>query len=158
MFTKFLVLFEKSIFLPVLGRFCMSLRGRNLIGKCQSFVRDLNFWPALHTPRPFSRKAQGTHHLLCAFWTAGFTTRPPDIGSSTCTTIFQVSNRTCRCILDRSGGCWEDFFLWICLSSVGWLGQFWNVHLFSNENLCSQSLIFDRQDRQDRHTYYSTSR
>jgi hypothetical protein len=52
--------------------------------KMPIFVRDLNFWPALHTPRPFSQKAQGTDlgdHLLvlCAFWTAGFTARPPDI-------------------------------------------------------------------------------
>jgi hypothetical protein len=27
-----------------------------------------------------SRKVQGTDHLLCAVWTAGFTPRPPDIG------------------------------------------------------------------------------
>jgi hypothetical protein len=52
--------------------------------------------------------------LLCAHWTAGFMARPPDIGSTTCTTTFQVSNRTISFILDRFGGFWEFFFfLWI---------------------------------------------
>ena len=69
-----------------------------MTGKCQSFVRNLSFWPARRTPRQFSQKAQGTDHLLCAFWTAGFTPRPPDIGSVWCTQIFRVSNRTIRCI------------------------------------------------------------
>jgi hypothetical protein len=82
-----------------------------LNGKCQSFVRDLNFWPALHTPQQFSPIAHNTDHLLCAFWTAGFTARPPDIGSVWCTLIFQVSNRTIGCILKRSarlyGNCME---------------------------------------------------
>jgi hypothetical protein len=59
---------------------------------------------------------------LWAFWTAGITGHPLDIGSTSCTTIFQVSNRTIRCILDRSGGCWEDFIR-IFLSSVVWLAQ-----------------------------------
>ena len=68
-------------------------------------MRDLNFLPALHTPGQFSEKAEGTDHLLCAFWTAGFTAHPPDIGSASCC----ILNRTIRCILDRSGGCWEDF-------------------------------------------------
>ena len=31
---------------------------------------------------------------LSAFWTAGITARPLDTGSTSCTTIFQVSNRT----------------------------------------------------------------
>ena len=89
--------------------------------KCQSFVRDLNFWPALHTPRQFPQKMQGTNHLLCAFWTTGFTTRPPDIGMDTgsttcmCTLIFQVSNRTIRCVLKRSvrlyGGCMQPDYM-----------------------------------------------
>ena len=79
-----------------------------MTGKCQSFVRDLSFWPARRTPRQFSQKAQGTDHLLCAFWTAGFTPRPPDIGSAWCTGIFQVSNRTIGCIFDRSARLYDD--------------------------------------------------
>jgi hypothetical protein len=79
-----------------------------LTGKCQSFVRDLSFWPARRTPRQFSQKTQETHHLLCAFWTAGFAPRPPDIGSVWCTQIFQVSNRTIRCISKRSARLYGD--------------------------------------------------
>ena len=97
------------------GGFVCGLYGEGLIGKYQFFVRDLSFWPVLHTPRQFSQKAQGTHHLLCAFWTAGFTARPPDIGSVWCTIIFQVSNRTIRCILNRSarlyGDCMEPDYM-----------------------------------------------
>jgi hypothetical protein len=85
--------------------------GGGLNGKCQSFVRDLNFWPTLHAPQQFSPIAHNTDHLLCAFWTVGFTARPPDIGSVWCTLIFQVSNRTIGCILKQSarlyGGCME---------------------------------------------------
>ena len=51
---------------------------------------------------------QGTDHLLCAFWTAGVTARPPDIGSGRCTPIFQVSNRTIGCILKRSARLYGD--------------------------------------------------
>jgi hypothetical protein len=79
-----------------------------LTGKCQSFVRDLSFWPARRTPRQFSQKAQGAGQLLCAFWTAGFTPRPPDIGSVWCILIFQVSNRTIRCIPKRSARLYGD--------------------------------------------------
>ena len=83
-----------------------------MIGKCQSLVRDFNFWPARHTPRQFSPIAHTTDHLLCAFWTAGIRTRPLDIMSAGCTIIFQVSNRTIVCILKRSaslldGDCME---------------------------------------------------
>jgi hypothetical protein len=60
-------------------------------------------WPALHTPQQFSPIAHNTDHLLCAFWTASFTARPPDIGSGWCTLIFQVSNRTIGCILRLYG-------------------------------------------------------
>jgi hypothetical protein len=63
-----------------------------------------SLWPAPHTPQQFSRKAQGTDHFLCAYWTAGFTARPPDIGSASFYTIFQAINRSSRCILDQSGG------------------------------------------------------
>ena len=51
-----------------------------------------------------------TDHLFCAFWTAGFTARPPNIGSVRCTIIFQVSNRTItsRCILNRSARLYGD--------------------------------------------------
>ena len=51
---------------------------------------------------------QGTHQLLCAFWTADFTARPPDIGSARCILIFQVSNRTIGCILKRSARLYGD--------------------------------------------------
>ena len=82
---------------------------RGLTGKCLFFVRDLSFWPALHTPQQFSQKTQGTDHLLWVYWTAGFTARPPDIGSAMTVylgiLIFHASNRTVRsrCILNRSG-------------------------------------------------------
>ena len=79
-----------------------------MTGKCQSFVRNLNFWPARHTPRQFSPIAHNPDHLLCAFWTAGFTARPPDIGSVRCNPIFQVQNRTIGCILDRSARLYGD--------------------------------------------------
>ena len=88
--------------------FVWGLYGGGLTGKCQSFVRNLNFWPARHTPRQFSQKVQRTGHLLCAFWTAGFTPRPPDIGSVWCTQIFQVSNRTFGCILDKYARLYGD--------------------------------------------------
>ena len=81
---------------------------QGLNGKCQSFVRDLSFWPARHTPQQFSQKVQGTDHLLCAFFTAGFTARSPDIGSTLCILIFQVSNRTIGCILNRSARFYGD--------------------------------------------------
>ena len=58
----------------------------------------------------FSRKAQGTDHLLCSFWRAGFKARPPYTQLASCYTIFQLSNRTIMCILDKSGGGWEVFF------------------------------------------------
>ena len=93
---------EIVIFYLFWGGFVWGLYGGGLIGKCKSFGRDLNFWPARHTPRQISQKAWGTDHLLCAFWTAGFTTRPPDIGSGRCNLIFQVSNRTIVCILKLS--------------------------------------------------------
>jgi hypothetical protein len=64
--------------------------------------------PARHTPPQFSQKVQGTHHLLCAFWTAGFTARPPDIGSVWCNAIFQVSKRTIGFMLKRSARLYGD--------------------------------------------------
>ena len=112
-------LFEISTFSHVLGRFYIRALWRGLNKKCQSFVRDLSFWPALHTPWQFSRKVQGTHHLLCAFWTAGFTARPPDIGSVWCTTIFQVSNRTIVCILKQSASLYGDCMV------TGWSQFVW---------------------------------
>ena len=50
----------------------------------------------------FSQKVHGTDHLLCAFWTAGFTARAPDIGSVRCTQIFQVSDPTIVCIFFKA--------------------------------------------------------
>ena len=90
------------------GGFVRGLYGGGLIGKCQSLFRDLNFWPARHTPRQFSPIAHKTDHLLFAFWTAGFTARPPDIGSVWCILIFQVSNRTIVCILKQSASLYGD--------------------------------------------------
>ena len=101
-------LFEKSIFYLFWGGFVWGLIWGGLSGKCQSLVRDLNFWPAVHTPQQFSRIAHNTDHLLCAFWTAVFTARPPDIGSIWCNLIFQVSNRTIGCILKRSARLYDD--------------------------------------------------
>ena len=88
--------------------FVWGLYGGGLTGKCWSLVHDLNFWPARHTPRQFSQKVQRTDRLLFAFWTAGFTARPPDIGSVWCITIFQVSNRTIVCILKQSASLYGD--------------------------------------------------
>jgi hypothetical protein len=113
-----------------------------LNGKCQSFVRDLNFWPALHTPQQFSPIAHNTDRLLCAFWTAGFTTRPPDIGSGRCILIFQVSNRTIGCILKRSarlyGGCMEpDHMEKYSLSMLTYLTE---DPILKNNFLCGNPL------------------
>jgi hypothetical protein len=105
---KNLVRSEKSTFLLVLGRFVWGLYGGGLRGKCWSLVRDLNFWPARHTPQQFSPIAHNPDHLLCAFRTAGFTARPPDIGSARCNELFQVSNRTIGCISDRSARLYGD--------------------------------------------------
>jgi hypothetical protein len=96
------------------GGFVWGLYGGGLTGKCKSFVRDLSFWLARRTPQQFSpiahNQLHNPDHLLCAFWTAGFTARPPDIGSVCvwCNTIFQASNRTIRCILKRSARFYGD--------------------------------------------------
>ena len=107
-FQKTLHFLRNRHFYLFWGGFVWGLYGGGLTGKCQSFVRNLNFWPARHTPPQFSQKVQGTDHLLCAFWTAGFTARPPDIGSVRCTGIFQGQNRTIGCILDRSARLYGD--------------------------------------------------
>ena len=60
-----------------------------------------------HAAAIFSKSAM-TDHLLCAYWTAGFTARAPDIRSATCTLLFQVPNRTIRCILNRSARSYGD--------------------------------------------------
>ena len=101
--------------------FVWGLYGGGLTGKCWSLVHDLNFWPARHTPRQFSQKAQGTDQLLFAFWTAGFTARPPDIGSVWCTIIFQVSNRTIVCILKQSASLYGDCMVTVWSQFVWWL-------------------------------------
>jgi hypothetical protein len=80
-FSKTLHFLRNRHFYLFLGGFVWGLYGGGLTEKCQSFGRDLNFCPAPRTPRQFSQKVQGTDHLLCAFWTTGFTPRPPDIGS-----------------------------------------------------------------------------
>ena len=139
-FQKTLRFLKNRYFYLFWGGFVWGLYGGGLTGKCRSLVRDLKFWPALHTPGQFSQKARGTDHLLCAFWTVGFTARPPDIGSVWGILIFQVSNRTVRCILDRSGDCWEDSD-WICLSPAGWLGQRLDVQLFSHEIYAANRLF-----------------
>jgi hypothetical protein len=40
-----------------------------------------------------------TDYIVCAYWTAGITRRPPDIRSTSCTTIFQVLDRTCKSVI-----------------------------------------------------------
>jgi hypothetical protein len=77
-FSKNLAFFEKSTLLPVLRRFCMRALWRGFEWKIPIFCTR-SLWPAPHTPQQFSQKAQGTDHFLCAYWTAGFTARPPDI-------------------------------------------------------------------------------
>ena len=143
-FSKNLVEIDQSTLLAVFGRFCMAVLWRGFDRKMPIFgpwSGILAGW-LLGTTLQFSKFPQTTDHLLCAFWTAGITARPPDIGSTTCSRIliFQVSNRTIRCILDKSGGCREDF-VWICLSSVGWLGQRWEVQLFRHEIYAASRLF-----------------
>ena len=46
---------------------------------------------------------------LFSYWTAGYTARPPDIGSAMCTLLFPVSNRTIRYILNRSARLYGDY-------------------------------------------------
>jgi hypothetical protein len=76
--------------------------------KMPIFWSRSQFLAGSRTPRQFSQKVQGTDRLLCAFWTAGFTPCPPDIGSVRCILIFQVSNRTIGCILKRSARLYGD--------------------------------------------------
>ena len=73
---------------------------------------NANLWSAIRnsdrllgTPLQLSQFPRPTDHWLCAFWTAGIKGRPLDIVSTSCTTIFQISNRTSRCILESYGGC-----------------------------------------------------
>jgi hypothetical protein len=66
-FSKTLHFLRNRHFYLFLGGFVWGLYGGGLTEKCQSFGRDLNFWPARRTPRQFSQKVQGTDHLLCAF-------------------------------------------------------------------------------------------
>jgi hypothetical protein len=110
-FKKTLHFLRNRHFYLFWGGFVCGLYRGGLNGKYQSFVHNLNVWPARHTPPQFSQKVQGTDHLLCAFWTAGFTARPPDIGSVWCNAIFQVSNRAIGCVLKRFarlyGNCME---------------------------------------------------
>jgi hypothetical protein len=103
-FKKTLHFLRNRHFYLFRGGFIWGLYGGGLTGKCQSFAHNLNLWPSRHTPQQFSQKVQGTDHLLCAFWTAGFTARPPDIGSVRCNGIFQGQNRTIGCIVDSSKG------------------------------------------------------
>ena len=65
-----------------------------------------------------------TDHRLCAFWTPGFTARPPNLGSASCIPIFQVLNRsitgTSRCILDRSArSYYRTFFIAVACAKHG---------------------------------------
>ena len=104
--SKNLVEIAQSKLLAVFGRFCMWVLWRGFVWK----MRIFGPW-------------FGTLDWLCAFWTAGITAHPLDMGSS-CTTIFQVSNRTIRCILNRSGGCWDpgmySYFPMKCKQRVGY--------------------------------------
>ena len=109
-FKKPCAIGEILIFYMFWAGFVWGLYGGGLTGKCRSFVRDLSFWPALHTPQQFSPFAQTTDHLLCAFWTAGFMARPPHTctGSALCILIFQVPNRTISCIFKWSTRLYGD--------------------------------------------------
>ena len=108
-FLNNLALFEKPISLPVLGRFCMRVLWRGVEWKMPIFCPRSQFVAgSSYAMAIFSKKMQGTNHLLCAFWTAGFTARPPDIGSTWCTPVFLVSNRTIGCILKRSATLYGD--------------------------------------------------
>ena len=82
---------------------------------------------------------QETDHLLCAFWTAGFTARPPHIGSGRCNLIFQVSNRTIRCILKRYarlyGDCMEPDHM--AKYSLPMLTDLTENLIQKNQNLCT---------------------
>ena len=100
--------------------FVWGLYGGGLIGKCWSLVRDFNFWPARHTPQQFSPIAHNLDHLLFAFWTAGFTARPPGMGSVWCTPLFHVSNRTIVCILKQSASLYGD-----CMVTVWSQAKIW---------------------------------
>jgi hypothetical protein len=59
---KNLVPLEKSTFYLFWAGFVGGLYGGGLNRKCQSFVRDLNFWAALHTPQQFSPTAHTSYH------------------------------------------------------------------------------------------------
>jgi hypothetical protein len=152
-FRKTLRFLRNRHFYLFWGGFVWGLHGGGLTGKCQSFVRDLSFWPARRTPRQFSQKVQGTDQFLCAFWTAGFTPRPPDIGSVWCILIFQVSNRTIGCILDRSarlyGNCMEPDHtakyslpvllpIWLKISSKKKTQLFMCWPPYSSEGVCGR--------------------
>jgi hypothetical protein len=63
-FQKTLHFLRNRHFFLFWGGFVSGLYGGGLTGKCRSFVRNINFWPARHTPPQFSRKVQRTHYLL----------------------------------------------------------------------------------------------
>ena len=80
----------------------------------------------------------GSSHAAWAFWTAGFTARPPDIGSVWCTKIFQVSNRTIVCILKRSARLYGD-----CMLEPDHMAKY-SLPVLTNltENLIQKKLTF----------------
>jgi hypothetical protein len=107
-FEKNLALSEKSTFLPVLVWFCMRALWRGFGWKMPIFCPRSQFLPDSSNATAISQKAQGGGLILCAYWTAGFTVRPPDIGSASGYKIFQVPNRTIGCILKRSARLYGD--------------------------------------------------
>ena len=147
---------DTSTLLAVFGRFCMAVLWRGFDIKVPIFGPWSGILAGCYA-RCLARHYSFTDHWLCAFWTAGITARPLDIGSNSCIQIFQISTRTIRCILDRSWEFWEGF-VWICLSSVGLLGQPWDVHLFSQEiYAASQSLILRSFERSSEELYKHVS-
>ena len=121
-----------NLAIDTLGCFRVILYGGSMEDfdrKCRSLVHSGRL---LGAPVQLTKFPRTTDHWFWAFWIAGITVRPLDIGSTTCTTIFQLSNGTIICILDRSVGCWVDFIR-IWLSSVVWLARLWDVQLFSHK-------------------------
>jgi hypothetical protein len=108
-FSKNLVRLEKSTFLPVLGRFCTRAPWGGFERKMPIFCPRSQFLAgSSDTPQQFSPIAHNTYHLLCAFWTAGFTARPPDTYRVGVVYPNIPSIKSNGCILKRSARLYGD--------------------------------------------------
>jgi hypothetical protein len=121
-FWKTLVRLEKSTLLAVLWRFCMGLLWRGFDKKMQIFGP----WSGILAGSSARRcNFVQSHKLLIIDYALIWQLAS---GRVRCYTIFQVSNRSSRCILDRSGGCWEDFLWGVTRATPGCTAFFpWNV-------------------------------